>query len=363
MQVRILSRTPRSRRGFARNVATAIIVTAPIVTVPLLLQGGASATNQPRTGSTPSGVACVNGQLDVDSFAVGIDATVSVSLASTDCDYQTVTLVAYSTQGPDYNSAGTQTLFDKDTEFVQGDPVTFSVKVPNCFYQIDLIYGDDTPATLADQELYFTHHGTLIASYNAANPNCNGTPSSSGSPSVGPSGGSTGTPTVCASSGSAGSSSGTPSVGAGDNGGSGCSTSPGTPGSSTPGSVQPSAGSTSPGTSVGPTEATTTPGGSVLPTVTITTSATTTSTSTTTSTATGSPTGSASVGGEEFTQGGSPTPATSVLGEEFTQGPGASVLPFTGMPVAAVVLVGLELLGAGILAVLYVRRRSGGAHR
>jgi hypothetical protein len=33
------------------------------------------------------------------------------------------------------------------------------------------------------------------------------------------------------------------------------------------------------------------------------------------------------------------------------------------MPVAAMVLLGLELIAGGTLAVLVVRRRSGGAHR
>jgi LPXTG-motif cell wall-anchored protein len=33
------------------------------------------------------------------------------------------------------------------------------------------------------------------------------------------------------------------------------------------------------------------------------------------------------------------------------------------MPVLGMVLLGLELLAAGTFAVLFVRRRSGGAHR
>jgi hypothetical protein len=296
-------------------VATAIIVTAPIVIIPILVAGGASATNGPSASPTrPSGVECVNGDLEISDLNVETDASVTVSLASTDCDYQTLTLVSYSTEGPDYNSAGTQTLFDKDTRYVTSEPQTLAVDLPNCFYQIDLIYGSDTPTTLADQELYFTNHGTLVASFNAGTEECG--PGPSGSPST------TGSPS--------------------------------TPDSTPSGSVLPSGDSTPPGTSVSPTDTPT--GGSVLPTVTITT--------TLTDQPSDSPTGTTSVGGIETSQAGNAaTPTVSVEGETFTRGNGASVLPFTGMPVAALVLIALEMIGAGTLAVLYVRRRSAGAHR
>ena len=334
--MKILSRRAQSRRGFLRNVATVVAVAAPIVIVPILLQSGAEAGAR----ATFSGPACDQGQLDISDLTVGSDASVTVALNETDCDHQVVSLVAYKTQGPDYNSAGTQTLFDIDTEVVTATAATLHVAVPNCFLQVDVIYGDDAPQTLQDQELYFTNHGTLIASFNAGTESCESGPSvsptdvssspSSPSPST--------SPTSCSSTpgggeSSSGSPSGSPS--------SGSSTPPCTSVSPTSVSSSPGGGSSSPGGDGSSSPGT--PSSSVSPT------------GSTTVTATATETETASHPSSEL--------PTSVEGVTFTQAPNASALPLTGMSVLGMVLLGLELLAGGTLAVLFVRRRSSGVHR
>jgi len=314
--MKVSSKPAQARRSFVRNVAAAALVAAPIVILPIMLGGSASATGL-TAQTVPTGTPCVNGNLSVSNLNVGASATVTVALAASGCDYQQVTLVAYTTQGADYEHAGVQTLGAKDTKYVTSAPVQFSVTVPNCFFQIDLIYGSDTPATLAAHELYFTNHGTLIASYNGGTTQC------------------------------------------------GPTTSPTTTTTTTTSTTPTSSVTTSKPATVLPTTTTTTTATSstsVLPTGTTTTAGSTTSSAAPSGTTT---TTSGAVGGTSTGVPSSGGP-TSVQGITFTQGPAAvagTSLPFTGLPTSALVLLGIELLAAGTLVVLTIRRRGGGAHR
>lgn len=80
------------------------------------------------------------------------------------CKYP-VSLAAYTTEGPDWSSSGHQTLLDQATVYLTAEDVadkaskedterswqTLSVKLPDCFGQIDL-YGNDTIYDGKDEE-------------------------------------------------------------------------------------------------------------------------------------------------------------------------------------------------------------------
>ena len=164
--------TPALHRRSARATLRVCAVVAPLVLVPILFGSTASA------GPSLAKTACVHGVLGgVGGLTVGASATVTVNLLESSCATQVVSLVAYQTEGPDYNSAGTQARFDLTTASVTAAPRALQVSVPDCFFQVDVIYGADAPAVLHDQELYYTHHGTLLASYNGGSQTCSTAPS------------------------------------------------------------------------------------------------------------------------------------------------------------------------------------------
>jgi hypothetical protein len=157
----------RPRLRSMRHTARALALITPLLLLPIVLASSAVA-------KTSTSAACVNGSLGgVGSLApTGQTSSATVELLDGACTTQQVSLISYQTEGPDYNSAGAETRFDLTTKDVTAVPQTLTVLIPNCFFQVDLIYGADVPVTLQHQELYFTHHGTLIASFNGGTENC-----------------------------------------------------------------------------------------------------------------------------------------------------------------------------------------------
>jgi len=160
---------PRSRP--LRSAGRVVALVMPLLFLSIVLA--------PHVGAAPSAnAACENGPLGgVGSLApTGQTSSVTAKLLDNACATQQVSLVSYQTEGPDYNSAGTETRFDLATTDLTAVLQTLNVLVPGCFFQVDLIYGADAPTTLQHQELYFTRHGTLIASYNGGTESCAAAP-------------------------------------------------------------------------------------------------------------------------------------------------------------------------------------------
>ena len=159
--------TPGSAR---RSAARLLAIALPMLLAPLLWESTAVA------GSNSS--ACDHGSLTgMDSLTTHDDAAgVTIQLRETSCTSQVVSLVSYQTHGRDYVTAGAQTRFDLATGTANSGSKTLSVRVPHCFFQVDVIYGSDAPGALKDQELYFTRHGTLLASENAGTEGCSAAP-------------------------------------------------------------------------------------------------------------------------------------------------------------------------------------------
>ena len=153
-------------RRSMRNAVRLGAVALPILLAPFVWEPSATA------GS--SGSACERGSLTGMEILKTRDAAASVTihLRETSCSTQVVSLVSYQTHGPDYVTAGAQTRFDLTTGTANSGSKTLSVRVPSCFFQVDVIYGSDAPRTLKDQELYFTRHNTLLNSENGGAEDC-----------------------------------------------------------------------------------------------------------------------------------------------------------------------------------------------
>jgi hypothetical protein len=165
-----LEQSPKITRRSRRNAVRLAAVALPILLAPFVLESHATAG--------PSGSACEHGPITGMESLTTHDAAASVTikLDETSCNSQIVSLVSYQTHGPDYVTAGAQTRFDLTTGTAGSSLKTLSVRVPNCFFQVDVIYGSDAPRTLKDQEIYFSRQGTLLASENAGTERCSAAP-------------------------------------------------------------------------------------------------------------------------------------------------------------------------------------------
>ncbi|HVV29307.1 MAG TPA: hypothetical protein VHC41_00360 [Mycobacteriales bacterium] len=309
-----------SHGRFGRYLLTAALVALPITMIPLLLQGSAQSA---ENGSPPTQLAaartvnadvltaksaadCVDGKFTIGPVTLDGSGHVSVDLYSDACTDQQFSLVAYTTEGPDWATSGVQHLAAIDTQTVTGH-AEFNVTVPSCYFQLDLIYGSDAPQVLQAGESYFADKGTLIASYNGGQGPC-----------------------VVTST---------------------------TPPTSTPPTTEPP-------TSTPPT---TEPPTSVEPSTTVTTTPPPTTTTTTTTSEPPTsvlPTTWTTTPGAVVAATSSSLP-TQVLAEQYNQ---EGQLPFTGpgAPVGTMIAIGVEALLAGVALLLICagrRRRAGGSHR
>ncbi len=335
---------PRSLLAVGDFGSTACATSAPPVSVTTV--PSTSATPPPASSSAPPAStssatspppSCTNADFTVERFNAHA-GTAKVLLANPACDGSTVSLVSYEKAGLGTQASYPQTRQDivSRTLTVAGGPVSLTVAVPACSAQVDLIRGDDAPATLT--QAYFAPHGTLLTFGDFGNVPCTPT-----SPPP-----STSTPPPSTSTSPPPSSSTTPPP----------STS--TPPPTTSTSPPPSSSTTPPPSTSTPPPVTTPPcisTSSAPPPTTSVTSSATTSTSTSVSATSTSAT---------------PTCTVAVLGFAATAAPPAAVdavdgaLPFTGpnAPVRGAVLLALGLLsGGGALLLLLGRPTPAGSYR
>lgn len=174
--VNVSSTRGSQQTRFGRFLLTGALVLAPITLIPIALAGSASAseTTSVQTigaaqtvtaDSTVAGADCRASHWNVTAPTISAAGTATVTVVPQDCMGAQLTLAAYSTDGGDWATAGAQTRAGVQTKTVTG-PTTFTVAVPPCYYQLDLITGVDTPSTLPAGESYFSDHDTLLAHYN-----------------------------------------------------------------------------------------------------------------------------------------------------------------------------------------------------
>jgi hypothetical protein len=311
-----------NRARFGRYLLSAMLVLVPVTLIPIALAGSASAASPTTTLGAAQTVSAndVTAGLPekcaqewtwwVSSPTVNADGTASITVVPDGCSGAPLTLVAYSTHGPTFATAGDETREGFQTLTVTG-ATTFKVSVPSCYYQLDLVtgVGADTPLTIPAGETYFSNHSELLSYYN---------------------------------------------------GGVAC--------------VLPTTSSTTPPTTTTSTPPPVTTTTTAPPTTTTTTTAPPTTTTTTTAPPTSvlaTETTKSTDGATTPTT--SSTLVTSVQGESFTKSPDAAVaataasLPFTGssLPVGPTIALAIELIVAGgaVLMLVSGRRRSAGSHR
>jgi hypothetical protein len=179
------SRAPKQAR-FGRYLLAGMLVLAPVTVASIAFAGSANAAG------SPSATTLAAAQTVSDHAAPGPDCwenvwissptvtvtssgqgVATVSVVPSQCEGADLTLAAYQTNGPDYTTAGVQTLAGAQTKAVSnGIETTFTLAVPTCYFQLDLIIGSDTPATLPAGVPYFNNSGTLLAHFNGGTSAC-----------------------------------------------------------------------------------------------------------------------------------------------------------------------------------------------
>lgn len=152
---------------------------APARTTTVTKQGCSSG---PPPAICPSqGMAQANGPITI---ANGV-ATVSFTIANGCKDIQ-LSLVSYKAPGPQYSeqTADQQQLYDSKTGTYSSGSYTLAVNVPNCYYQIDFVYG--TPIAHlgpAGTNNFYDKQGRLIAAKNGGTTSCSSTTTPPSQPS------------------------------------------------------------------------------------------------------------------------------------------------------------------------------------
>ena len=138
---------------------------------------------RPATGCAPPPPVCpsaANAQVS-SSSDIGIaggTATVSFTLAG-GCQNVKLSLVSYKAPGPtfDANTADQQTVHDSKTVVLGAGNHTLSVAVPNCYYQVDFVYGDViTKFGPAGSSNFYSAQGRLIKARNGGTASCSPPP-------------------------------------------------------------------------------------------------------------------------------------------------------------------------------------------
>jgi hypothetical protein len=145
-------------------------------------------------GGTSSTIACPSQGMVSPAGSITVSggvATVHFNVAS-GCSNVQLSLVSYTATGPTFN-AGTvtqQVLYDSQTQSFSAGPGTLSIRVPNCYYQLDFVYG--LPIThFTPGNLYGSQH-RLIAAKNGGTTSCSTTtPTTPETPAGGSEGGTT----------------------------------------------------------------------------------------------------------------------------------------------------------------------------
>ncbi len=115
----------------------------------------------------------------------GQPATAQVK-AGAACVDQEVSLVSYKAPAANGQPLTNQIINDSQTKLTTSGVVDFTVQVPNCYYQVDLVYGQ--PLDLSTGQTYSSQH-RLIDAANGGNQTCNpgmggGTPTPTLTPTV-----------------------------------------------------------------------------------------------------------------------------------------------------------------------------------
>ena len=134
---------------------------------------------RPTSGCAPPPPQCpsaANAQLS-SSSEIGISggsATVSFAVAA-GCSNIKLSLVSYKAPGPafDASTADQQTVHDSRTVLLGAGNHTLTVAMPNCFYQVDFVYGD-VIAKLgpAGSSNFYSAQGRLIKARNGGTGSC-----------------------------------------------------------------------------------------------------------------------------------------------------------------------------------------------
>jgi hypothetical protein len=185
----------KSANGFA--FTGAFTAPAGVTSVKLLVKeigswangmGSSNGTNQessitvtrPTSGCAPppppqcptAGNAQVSSSSDIG--IAGGSATVSFTVAA-GCSNIKLSLVSYKAPGPafDAKAADRQTVHDSKTVLLGAGTHTLTVAMPNCFYQVDFVYGD-VIAKLgpAGSSNFYSAQGRLIKARNGGTGSC-----------------------------------------------------------------------------------------------------------------------------------------------------------------------------------------------
>ena len=142
-------------------------------------QESSTTVSRPTSGCAPPPPQCpsaANAQLTSSSnidIANGT-ATVSFTIAA-GCANIKLSLVSYKAPGPtfDANTADQQTVHDSKTVLLGAGNHTLNVAVPNCYYQVDFVYGD-VIAKLgpAGSSNFYSAQGRLIKARNGGTGSC-----------------------------------------------------------------------------------------------------------------------------------------------------------------------------------------------
>ncbi len=184
----------KSSNGFA--FAGTFTLPAGVNSVKLLVKeigswangtGSSNGTNQessttvtrPTSGCAPPPPQCPSAANAQVSSSSNIDiangtATVSFTVAA-GCAEIKLSLVSYKAPGPtfDANTADQQTVHDSKTVVLGAGNHTLNVAVPNCYYQVDFVYGD-VIAKLgpAGSSNFYSAQGRLIKARNGGTGSC-----------------------------------------------------------------------------------------------------------------------------------------------------------------------------------------------
>ena len=149
--------------------------------------GSSNGTNQessitvsrPTSGCAPPPPQCPTGAnapviSSSDIGIVGDSGTVSFTVAA-GCSNIKLSLVSYKAPGPafDEKTADQQTVHDSKTVLLGAGNHTLTVAVPNCYYQVDFVYGD-VIAKLgpAGSSNFYSAQGRLIKARNGGTASC-----------------------------------------------------------------------------------------------------------------------------------------------------------------------------------------------
>ncbi|HZT92420.1 MAG TPA: hypothetical protein VFA05_10315 [Gaiellaceae bacterium] len=147
------------KRGFVVAVLVAALAS---------VTAGTAVAADPAT--CPSSGQATGGQF---TFANGM-ASVPVTIAA-GCTDVKVSLVSYEAPGPswDPNTASQQVKYDFQTQLLSAGTTTLTVRVPDCYFQLDLVYGDPIDHLgPAGTNNFYGSQGRMIESLNGGTSAC-----------------------------------------------------------------------------------------------------------------------------------------------------------------------------------------------